>query len=708
MLAVSPPDKMDQLITVFSQRLQPQALQRLSVAEILRDASALTIMQEEIPSMDNFRVSKHQKPCFGRLLKFLHMNEPTGYERDQEHKRLAMRYVALRTMLQLCNDIKISSIQEVCLSKVLRWFEATETSFIPPRVSTPILPPRMSPKRPVSQPAPGLDKCISETSIRPATSASVSTKLEKYKMPDLRASHIRRIAELRSRGEDVPETGLPFEEDNNVIDLVTQDLHRNRKEDAEKRLVDATFKLYHPETVAEREMNLLWIRRRQEEENNRKNDAEVQQRVQKWAMDRSRDESENLRKRESTKLVAGLGQMLQEGVNQEKPFAQRSTDTLHPDLAGMAAISNQSAAIVQTKSLMEEPAQDKNVSSKIQRRTSSKQPAQIVVKSRKSTSSGGGMHFRNHLPANYVPPGLAAASSVPKTKREVSSASLNLRSSGIKESSNLPGGLDRRTSAASEELSSASENEEEDPASDDSVKRKRRSETREQMRLQSYHVPYYYSEADHPTIMKKPAIHKPHPRGTIPAEPLPADPELRCLQEASALRRVFAIQLDKKNNPTTSRDVEVSSSRNSVRSQTGNSSRGPKSSKGKRPPKNTRSAVVLPRAISSYNPLEPQLAASTSDLRQSQMEEMEKIRRLFEENHLTLDPQVLERGLLVPEDRPLLETIQNLPFAGSRLLVNPLTHKSKTAKAKKKTGSSKKKKTKKGKKSSKSSSRTKT
>ncbi|KAL3666218.1 hypothetical protein V7S43_009003 [Phytophthora oleae] len=683
---------MEQLITVFSQRLQPQALQRLSVAEILKDASALAIMQEEIPSMDNFRVLKQQKPCFGRMLKFLHMHEPTGYERDEEHKRLAVRYLALRAMLQQCNDIKISSIQEICLDKVLRWFEATETNFTPAIASTPILPPRMSPKKPASRPASGLDKCSSETNVRPSTSTAVSTKLERYKMPDLRSSHIRRIAELRSRGADVSEKGLPVEEDNNDIDLKTQDFLGRWKEEEEKRIVDATFKLYHPETVAEREMNLLWIRRRQEEMHKRRNDAEVQQRVQKWAMDRSRDESENLRKRESTKLVAGLGQMLQEGVNQEKPFAQRSTETLHPNLAGMAAV-------VPAKLTKEEPVQDKIVSSKLQRRTNSKQPAQIVIKSRKPTNSGGGMHFRNQLPANYVPPGLFAASSVPKTKREVSSASLNLRSSGVKESLNTFGGLDRRTSVASEELSSASENEEEDPASDDSVKWKRRSEAREQMKLQSYHVPYYYSEgADHSIAIKKPAMQKPHPRGTIPAEPLPADPELRCLQEASALRRVFAIQIDKKNN-----SVELSSSRNSARSQAGNSGRVSKSAKGKKAPKSSRSAAVLPRTAPSYTSLELQFAAPTSNLRQSQMEEMEKIRRLFEENHLALDPQVLERGLLVPEDRPLLETIQNLPFAGSRLLVNPLTRRSKTVKAKKKTGSSKKKKTKKGKKGSKSS-----
>ncbi|KAG6968131.1 hypothetical protein JG687_00003931 [Phytophthora cactorum] len=189
---------------------------------------------------------KQQKPCFGRMLKFLHVHEPTGYEKDEEHKRTAMRYLALRTMLQQCSDIKVSTTQEACINKMLRWFEETEASAfvrckpvtephglsfsvlkqVSATASTPILPPRMSPKKPCFPPTPALDKYSSESSFLPGTTtasnASVATKLEvylllltislrsnltelpqKYKMPDLRASHIRRIAELRSRGADI-------------------------------------------------------------------------------------------------------------------------------------------------------------------------------------------------------------------------------------------------------------------------------------------------------------------------------------------------------------------------------------------------------------------------------------------------------------------------------------------------------------------------
>ncbi|KAG7379803.1 hypothetical protein PHYPSEUDO_008099 [Phytophthora pseudosyringae] len=588
-------------------------------------------MQEEIPSSDNFRVLKQQKHCFSRMLKFLHLHEPTGYERDEEHKRTAVRYLALRTMLQQCSDIKISTIQQVCIDKVLRWFEETETNAF----------------------------------------------------------------------------SLPVEEDNNGLEHKRQGSGDLQKKAEEKRMVEATFKMYHPETDAEREMNLLWIRRRQEDETKRKKDEEVQQQVHKWAMDRSRDESENLRKRESTKLVAGLGLLLQEGVDQEKPFALRSSKALHPSLAGMAAQLNQSAAVASTKSSKEgkqviEVLQHGDVASRKQPSQSSrsKQAVQIIIKTRKpSVSTAGGMHFRNHLPPNYVPAGQLAASSVPKTKREISSATLNRTSSNSKDASGI---LERRASGVSDDPSSASdeeEEEEEEPATGDSVTRTRRSVSRDachRMKLQSYHVPYYYTDSE---ATKAPASRKPHPRGTIPVQPLPADPELRCLQEASAVRRVFAIPSEKKANtaPVPTRD-EVSSSRKSARLDASKPQRGSKSSKDKRGPSSSRSGVVLPRTAPSYTPSDPLFAASTSDLRQSQMEELEKIRRLFEENHLSFSSDVLERGLLVPEDRPLLESISNLPFPGSRLLSNPLTRRPKATNAKKKPGSSKKKKTKKGKK----------
>lgn len=251
-------------------------------------------------------------------------------------------------------------------------------------------------------------------------------------------------------------------------------------------------------------MNLLWIKRRQEDEVTRRKDEEVQQRVHKWSMDRSRDESENLRKRESTRLVAGLNQILQEGVDQNKPFAWRSSKHLHPDLAGLASPSNQSAATstkagVATKESKEVVQRDSVVTRRqpIQTLSSGKQPTQIIIKNtRPSNASRGGMHFRNQLPPNYVPPGLLAASSVPKTKRETASAPQNVSSSN--ERSGARSSLEARASGTSDDPSSASEAEDEDPMTDNKIMRRQQSfslEPRQQMKLQSYHVPYYYSDS---------------------------------------------------------------------------------------------------------------------------------------------------------------------------------------------------------------------
>lgn len=704
MISTSPAEKIDQLITVFSQRLQPPTLQRLSVAEILQDAAALAMMKEEMPAVDSFRLEKQQQSCFGRLLKFLQMHEPTGYERDEEHKRMAVRYLALRTMIQQCKDIKIQSIQEVCLSKVLRWFEETESSaFMSIIASTPILPPRMSPKKQRTALSPALDKCSSETSFFPNSSVSNATKLEKYKMPDLRASHIRRIAELRSRGADISDE-VPFGVLNNNLSDHTRDegLSLDQKED-ERRMIEATFKIYRPETDAERELNLLWIQRRNEEKLTRQKDLEVQQQVQKWAMNRSRNESEYLRKHESAKLVAGLEQTSQEGVDQDRPFAWRSTRSIHPDLAKMAAESNQAVPSVPTRksSVKEVKEVVQPVDTTTYKQREQKQPAQIVIKSKKSPATGGGMHFRNQLPPNYKPPGLLAAASLPRDKRDISLLTTKATAED-KTSPNSANNLNRTGSEGTDDGSSASENEQEGSEAE-GAKRKKKKEVHvahPEMTLQSYHMPNYYS--NHSSTQGRHGTQKNHPRGTLPVEPLPADPEIRCLQQARAMRRVFALPHEKKPIGVLSTSA-LSSIPASHASQSSRRSDRPGADRPLRGAQSAGGARARMGGFTLSKTAAPEIggATSTSDLRQSQLEEVDKIRRLFELNNLSFSADVLERGLLVPEDRPLLESIYNLPFAGSRLLGNPLTRRSKANKAKKKSVT--KKKAKKGKKGSKGS-----
>jgi hypothetical protein len=76
-----------------------------------------------------------------------------------------------------------------------------------------------------------------------------------------------------------------------------------------------------------------------------------------------------------------------------------------------------------------------------------------------------------------------------------------------------------------------------------------------------------------------------------------------------------------------------------------------------------------------------------SEFRSEQMHEVDRIRVLFEQHNLTIPVTVVERGLLLPEDRSALECVHNLPLPGSRLISNPLLQvrvKTKSTKKKKK------------------------
>ncbi|GAB9468122.1 hypothetical protein Gpo141_00005448 [Globisporangium polare] len=85
----------------------PLALQRLSVSEILSDGAGLALLEEEIPTGEELRISKEQELSFNRLLKFLNMHEPTGYEKDEAHKRAVVQCLALRSMLTECKGAKV-------------------------------------------------------------------------------------------------------------------------------------------------------------------------------------------------------------------------------------------------------------------------------------------------------------------------------------------------------------------------------------------------------------------------------------------------------------------------------------------------------------------------------------------------------------------------------------------------------------------------
>jgi hypothetical protein len=147
------------------------------------------------------------------------------------------------------------------------------------------------------------------------------------------------------------------------------------------------------------ELNLRWIQQRREEETAAEKERELQERVQRWELDRSRDESEYLRKRESSKLVSKLEQMTQPPDRCED-YTRGRGDSINPatrvarqpDVAERSNQSNpRSGSFVQTplKLLAKE----------------SPSTFQVIIKSKvlQQGSSKSGMHFRNQLPANYTP-----------------------------------------------------------------------------------------------------------------------------------------------------------------------------------------------------------------------------------------------------------------------------------------------------------------
>lgn len=75
--------------------------------EILSNGAGLAFFEDEVPTGTELRISKEQELSFNRLLKFFSLHEPTGYEKDEAHKRSVVQCVALRSMLAECKAAKV-------------------------------------------------------------------------------------------------------------------------------------------------------------------------------------------------------------------------------------------------------------------------------------------------------------------------------------------------------------------------------------------------------------------------------------------------------------------------------------------------------------------------------------------------------------------------------------------------------------------------
>lgn len=476
------------------------------------------------------------------------------------------------------------------------------------------------------------------------------------------------------------------------------------------------------------ELNLRWIQQRKEEEIAAEKERELQERVQRWELDRSRDESEYLRKRESSKLVSKLEQMTQHPDRYEA-CTRGKGDSINPTTRVARQLdvperSNQS--IPRSGSFVQTPLKE----------LAKESPStfQVIIKSKalQQASSKSGMHFRNQLPANYTP----TRSSSTAQRERLDSAST---SRSFVATTGVAGGSSQRRGSQSTTHDTPERDDSDDSDNSESGNRAATRADDERV-LQNAHIAgtkfeaYYAMYAERTTRDRPEGASAPVScLGTIPSQHEPADPEYQHLHLARAMRQTVAVDTKEhqasgshsvrpticacplsvdptqlttrlpaqfsmaslpasEQVPRTSfvpavrlqesvaaRQQPRSSSR-AKSSRASSASSPPKSGapkkkgearKGSKSPK-SRPSTSVARARPPTLPVGREGMASMSDLRREQLDELDKIRRLFEEKHLPFPSRVFERGLLVPEDRPVLESIHNLPLPGSRLVANPL------------------------------------
>lgn len=220
----------------------------------------------------------------------------------------------------------------------------------------------------------------------------------------------------------------------------------------------------------------------------RRKDAEIQQLVNKWSIDRSRDESEFLRKRETTKLVAGLERAHQTEFSTNSQKRPQSSATANERRQETDAALSKSSSSTQLKESIPRP------------NDRTEQTGSVVVKIRKHSKqiASGGMHFRNQLPANYTPSSRGSSSSTssghggsPFTSLSSSNSSSGIRSEKGREKVVL-----ESSGSSSDSDGDASDSRKEE----DEEKRERKrvhsaglgsTKGSQNHTMQSYHIPYF-------------------------------------------------------------------------------------------------------------------------------------------------------------------------------------------------------------------------
>ncbi|GLE05658.1 hypothetical protein PINS_up014698 [Pythium insidiosum] len=186
-------------------------------------------------------------------------------------------------------------------------------------------------------------------------------------------------------------------------------------------------------------MNQLWLEQQQQEDIERRKQQEVQTKLASWSVNRMRNESEALRRREAAQLAAGLDKYCQQDYDLRHP-RRRHLESKRQEWQEL----QQSAPRPATVSGHPLTPDDRDASSTLASSPALGKPDNpgltVVVKKKKPVAApgtplgSGGMHFRNHLPANFTPQGRRSgsnsnSSSTPNSKDSRSTPSTPMSSS---------------------------------------------------------------------------------------------------------------------------------------------------------------------------------------------------------------------------------------------------------------------------------------
>ena len=69
------------------------------------------------------------------LYAYLEAEEPTGRERTEDTKGAAAKYVAIKSMLDVCENAENLSLRDACIERVYQWYMEANVGSDQPRRS---------------------------------------------------------------------------------------------------------------------------------------------------------------------------------------------------------------------------------------------------------------------------------------------------------------------------------------------------------------------------------------------------------------------------------------------------------------------------------------------------------------------------------------------------------------------------------------------